>query len=62
MMKFIWMEKDGWVGWFCCLKFVVVDDSNMGLCVVIEFVVFFFVFKYVVDFEVYFDLVFFFSY
>lgn len=52
MMKPIWMEKDGRVGWSRRSKFVAADDSNMGLRVVTEPAVLSSVLKYVADSEV----------
>lgn len=62
MMKPIWMEKDGRVGWSRRSKFVAADDSNMGLRVVTEPAVLSSVLKYVADSEVYLDSVLLFSY
>lgn len=53
MMKPIWTEKDGRVGWSRRSKIVAADDSNMGLRVITEPSTLSSVLKYVADSEVY---------
>lgn len=52
MMKPIWVEKDGRLGWSRKSKIIAADESNMGMCVITEPAVLSSILKYVTDSEV----------